>query len=316
MAEHPIKISARKYKEGYSEEKRPSTCDMTGICITSTNFEFKHAIRSKFNVPGDVNIELYRELAGSELTGNTVEEMGIAPGEELFALFNTKIVHNSTTRRGRKIREQVGVASLPPEERSILPDKALEKKGPTPKVAQKKRISGAGSQQGKKKRRRKDWQRVQHKKKRAQPILPPEECDEEGDLMVERAKRASRQEVDSELEMAKCASMAIYEATEARRTGWEKEMLRDAPNMQARNIASIGDRELRQKIINIQMRSGDFKAKKYYEAWEQRKKHLGHESDANNSYDHENDDPDYTYPYSCVSDCEEEDERKPEGSRT
>ena len=76
----PIKITARKYKEGYSEEKRPSTCDMTGICITSTNFEFKHAIRSKFNVPGDVNIELYRELAGTELTGNTVEEMGIAPG--------------------------------------------------------------------------------------------------------------------------------------------------------------------------------------------------------------------------------------------
>ncbi len=154
--ECPIKITARKYKEGYSEEKRPSTCAIIGLCITSTIVEVKQAIRSKFNVPGDVNIELYRELAGSELTGNTVEEMGIAPGEELFALFNTKMVGSSkiftTTQSGRKIREQVGVASLPPEEKSTIQDKPLEKKGPTTKASEKKKRAAGdsgGVQQGK-----------------------------------------------------------------------------------------------------------------------------------------------------------------------
>ena len=90
MAALRIIISARRFSEDQSQEKRQSTCEVGVLCKTSTADELHRAIRTEFNVPEHFNINTTRYVHGAALTGETMGEMGIKDGEKLFAVFSTK----------------------------------------------------------------------------------------------------------------------------------------------------------------------------------------------------------------------------------
>ena len=134
------------------------------------------------------------------------------------------------------------------------------------------------SKERKKRARRKDWQRQQRKCKKLPQTTDVSDKKDEEECIAEQYNLLCQQYIVSEtneehpnnMAMAKVASEAVYEGTETRRAIHD-ELRKDAPNMHARNIASIDDPALRNEVKDIQKREDKFDQDAYVVAFNERR---------------------------------------------
>jgi hypothetical protein len=301
-----IEISGRKFIDGSSQEKLQSKCVLP-FNETSTSKEVEGTVRPKFNVPSEHDVHLLSHVHGAPLTGETLGKMGIKAGEKLFAAFPPTATTTATdittkTRSGREVRRRATAAVaggiFVEGNKANPPGKSPKTKGatpnaPAPDATQKKRAAGAsgGAQQGKsktqkKRRRRKDWQRGQCKKPKT--THPSYEEEDENNMDLQAVLLAEHGQdnnphtgyVDpvkqNEIEMAQIRDQVKYER-ESEEREIHKQILNDAEEMNARNIAMLECPELRKKIIEIQKGIGVFDEDEYKAAFNLRR-HRGHHS--------------------------------------